>query len=126
MKISQPLGSWCVLASLLTLLVLSEVCGWAAAGGGGGAGAGGDGDPGYKRGWRPQGRFGKRTQADGAPRSLSDVLDPRRRDNYVGDEGQFDIGDVGVNFLTPTSILLSASNSTRDSMVGVKSSAGHS
>ena len=67
--------SWCI-TSLLTVLVLSEVCNASAP------------DDSYKRGWRPQGRFGKRT-LEHTPENFEEIIRPRTaEEDYIVDEGK--------------------------------------
>ena len=76
MKSLQSFASCCI-AGLLTILVLSEVCNATAP------------DEGYKRGWRPQGRFGKRT-LEQTPASFEDMIRPRTaEEDYIMDEGKW-------------------------------------
>ena len=80
MKSLQSFAS-CCFASLLTILVLSEVC-YAS-----------NPDENYKRGWRPQGRFGKRTLEQQNANNVDDMIRPRTtEEDYVMDEGKFPSG----------------------------------
>ena len=68
----------CCAASLLTILILSEVC------------TASSSEESYKRGWRPQGRFGKRTLEQQHANTFEDILRPRTsEEDYVADEGKW-------------------------------------